>query len=68
MVAGEEVKDTVLGYYKDGTPILPTPRGSVVTRAFILCSQCRAVIKTTGGPAHSSLCVSCWEKYNERNN
>jgi len=60
------MEDKVLGYYKDGTEIRPTPKGSVVTRAFILCSQCRAVIKTTGGPAHSSLCLSCWEKYNER--
>lgn len=59
--------DEILGYRQDGTPIKPTPRGSIVTRAFILCSQCRAVIKTTGGPGHHSYCVSCWEKYSERN-
>lgn len=55
----------ILGYRQDGTPIKPTPRGSIVTRAFILCSQFQAVIKITGGPGHDSYCVSCWEKYSE---
>ena len=40
-------------------PIVRPPKGSIVTRAFILCDKCGIGISTTGGPRHGALCFSC---------
>jgi hypothetical protein len=56
----------ILGYefdYADDQwrPIFESPRGSIVTQAFILCSECRTAISSTGGPRSGAVCLSCWD-------
>jgi hypothetical protein len=56
----------ILGYQfnydKDRwTPIYETPKGSIVTQAFILCEECRSAISSCGGPRYGSICISCWD-------
>lgn len=44
------------------TPIFAPRPGSIVTQAFRLCSSCRSVISSTGGPGYNSVCLRCVEK------
>jgi len=50
----------VIGYTLE--PIYKTPKGFVVTQAFILCSSCGSAISPTGGPRYNSLCLKCLDK------
>lgn len=45
----------IIGY----SPIYKPKRGQIVTRAFILCSNCNSVISTSGGPRYDSVCLKC---------
>jgi|GEM_PF-1197778 len=58
---GAPIGESPLGYFANGQPIYdqPRPRG-LVTQACILCTDCQAIIRTTGGPAMGSLCASCY--------
>lgn len=49
----------ILGYDLQGQPIHKTPKGAIVTQAFILCSMCRKPISNVGGPRHGSECLDC---------
>lgn len=46
------------GYY----PMYESPRGSIVTHAFILCKYCRAAIASHGGPRYDAVCLTCYAK------
>lgn len=50
----------VIGYTLE--PIYETPRGYVVTQAFILCTSCGSAISGTGGPRYNSVCLKCIEQ------
>jgi hypothetical protein len=50
----------VIGYTLE--PIYETPRGYVVTQAFILCTSCGGAISGTGGPRYNSVCLKCIEQ------
>lgn len=50
------MSDKILGYYRNGDPIYETPRGTVATRATILCCVCEAIIKTDSGPSYGAVC------------
>lgn len=47
--------DEILGF----TPIRRPPKGSIVTQAFILCTDCGKPISPVGGPRREALCVAC---------
>jgi len=60
MTSGE---DPVIDY--ELVPVRrPDRRGSITTRAFILCSSCNGAISAVGGPRRNMLCFSCLEKLN----
>jgi len=46
------------GFYE----LYETPRGYIVTAAFILCKYCRGAIASMGGPCYDALCLTCYEK------
>ena len=46
------------GYY----PMYESPKGSVVTQAFILCKYCAAAISPVMGPRHDAVCLTCYHK------
>ena len=50
----------VIGYTLE--PIYETPRGYVVTQAFILCTSCGSAISGTGGPRYNCVCMKCIEQ------
>jgi hypothetical protein len=50
----------VIGYTLE--PIYETPRGYVVTQAFILCTSCGSAISSNGGPKYNSVCLKCIEQ------
>jgi hypothetical protein len=60
-----KIMDKILGYTKEGLPIYTAAKGSIVTKAFILCGLCDKVISFTGGPKWGSLCVGCHEYQQE---
>lgn len=39
--------------------ILKPSSGAIVTQAFILCTNCRAAISSSGGPRYNSYCLKC---------
>jgi Fe2+ or Zn2+ uptake regulation protein len=54
----------IIGYRPAGDgyePIYRNQPGSIVTHAFIICADCGKAISSSGGPAHGSLHVSCYE-------
>ena len=46
------------GYYK----LYASPKGSIVTHAFILCKYCNGSIYHCMGPKYDAVCFSCYEK------
>jgi hypothetical protein len=46
------------GYYKLYAP----EKGSIVTRAFILCKYCNGAIYSCMGPRDDAVCFKCYEK------
>lgn len=42
-------------------PITETPRGMISTAAVMICDECRAIIKSMGGPGHRCYCLKCYE-------
>lgn len=46
------------GYY----PMYESPKGSVVTQAFILCRYCSAAISPVMGPRYDAVCLTCYAK------
>lgn len=40
--------------------IVETPRGAIVTASVMMCQECRAVIKSMGGPGYRCYCVNCY--------
>ena len=46
------------GFYKLYAP----PRGSIVTRAFILCKYCNGAISSVAGPKLDAVCFTCYDK------
>jgi formylmethanofuran dehydrogenase subunit E len=40
-------------------PIYKPERGQIVTQAFIICSECGAMVSSTMGPRRDALCVPC---------
>lgn len=50
----------VIGYTLE--PIYKTPRGMIVTQAFIHCTSCKSAISGTGGPRYNSICLKCIER------
>lgn len=36
-------------------------RGTIATAAVMMCHECRAMIKSMGGPGHRCFCVKCYE-------
>jgi hypothetical protein len=55
----------IIGYsfdYNDQKwyPFFERTKGSIATRAFIICSECKTPISAVGGPMNSAVCVSCW--------
>jgi hypothetical protein len=59
------MSEQVLGYERKGLdwePIHECKRGYVYTCAFVLCSQCRASIRSMGGPNANAWCIPCKEK------
>jgi hypothetical protein len=50
----------VIGYTLE--PIYETPRGYIVTQAFISCASCGSAISSTGGPRYHSICLKCIER------
>lgn len=60
----------IIGYTerKDGFyPLYETPRGYIVTAAFILCKHCRGAIASMGGPRYDAVCLTCYEKNSGEN-
>ena len=53
-----EQDDEILGF----TPIRRPAPGSIVTQAFILCSDCGGAISATGGPRREAYCLACTKK------
>jgi len=53
-------KQEVIGYTLE--PIYKTPKGFVVTQAFILCTSCGSAISSTGGPKYNAICLKCIEQ------
>jgi hypothetical protein len=47
----------IIGYTLE--PIYETPRGRVVTQAFILCNSCADTISGNGGPRYNAICPRC---------
>jgi hypothetical protein len=39
-----------------------SPKGSIVTQAFILCRYCQGAISPTMGPRSDAVCLTCYEK------
>jgi hypothetical protein len=59
------MSEQVLGYERKGLnwePIHECKRGYIYTAAFVMCSQCRAAIRSMGGPNSKAWCISCKEK------
>jgi hypothetical protein len=52
----------VIGYTLE--PIYETPRGMIVTQAFILCASCGGAVSATGGPRYNTLCLKCIDQLN----
>lgn len=46
------------GFY----PLYATPKGYIVTQAFILCKYCRGAISPNMGPRFDAVCLTCYEK------
>ena len=55
-----EQERQVIGYTLE--PIYESPKGAIVTHAFILCSSCGSAISTHSGPRYNALCLKCVEK------
>lgn len=55
-------KVEILGYNKEGNPILPIKPGMITTACVISCSLCGAGIRSMGGPSRGAKCVPCYEK------
>ena len=53
----DETKPKPIGYTL--TPLYPTPRGHVVTQAFIMCCSCGTAIASSGGPRSNVICTKC---------
>jgi hypothetical protein len=45
----------IIGY----APIYEAEKGQVVTMAFLVCSQCKGLISTVGGPRSEAVCLAC---------
>ena len=48
-------------------PLYETPRGYIMTAAFILCKHCRSAIASMGGPRYDAVCLTCYEKNSGEN-
>ena len=46
------------GFYS----LYESPKGSIVTQAFILCRYCQGAISPTMGPRSDAVCLTCYEK------
>lgn len=46
------------GYY----PLYETPKGVVVTHAFIMCKYCGGPISPNSGPRYDAVCLTCYDK------
>jgi hypothetical protein len=53
--------EPILGYRINGEPIYETKKDYVYTAACVICRQCKAVIRSMGGPQHGSICIPCYE-------
>ena len=55
----------IIGYeLKNGlVPITEPNKGSIVTQAFILCSECGSIISSCSGPKYNAICIPCSKKY-----
>lgn len=50
----------IIGYTLE--PIYETPKGAIVTQAFILCASCGGAVSGHGGPRYNALCLNCIDK------
>ena len=50
----------IIGYTLE--PIYETPKGAIVTHAFILCTSCGGAVSGHGGPCINALCLNCIDK------
>jgi len=50
----------IIGYTLE--PIYETPKGAIVTHAFILCTSCGGAVSCHGGPCINALCLNCIDK------
>lgn len=50
----------IVGYRTDGTPIRRTKPGTLTTQALVFCSECRTIVKSTGGIIQDALCLPCY--------
>lgn len=50
----------VIGYTME--PIYAVQRGTITTRAFILCASCGSAISSSGGPRYNAVCLKCIER------
>lgn len=50
----------IIGYILE--PIYETPKGSIATHAFILCTSCGGAVSGHGGPRYNALCLNCIDK------
>lgn len=55
----------VIGYTLE--PIYETPKGYIVTQAFILCTSCGGAVSSNGGPRYNAICLKCAEHLNFTN-
>jgi hypothetical protein len=46
------------GFY----PMYESPKGSIVTQAFILCKYCSDAISPVMGPRYDAVCITCHDK------
>ena len=53
----DETQPKPIGYTL--TPLYPTPRGHVVTQAFIMCMSCGTAVSPSGGPRYNVICLKC---------